>query len=1016
MVTNKKKYTMRKLLLFACALFGFMACTQNPIEEQSAIRTDAPETIRVGFEDDETRIQLNSAQKTVWTKGDLVSVFYRSDANQKWQYQGETGERVGDLKRVDAGTATESTKRVVVVYPYNENYYINTETYNVQASLPATQHYLANSYGTNGNIMISSSEYNQFSLKSVCGWLKLQLTGDGEVVKSIKFRGNDDEQVAGELYINSTDATAALASDMGNTDDNNAGGSLVFDDTILTEVTLDCGEGVALGNSVTTFYIALPPQTFAKGITVEITATDDSVMTKSTDKSITIERNCIQPMTEFVYEGVKPLFYELTYTTNNGKPLDPYTTDGFGANYIENTYDVSTGCGALKFDGPILQIPQRAFVGCNNLTHIALTETIKRINTEAFNGCSSLKVMNIPQSVTSISDKAFFNCTGMQEITIPKKCSIGISSFEGCGGKAYINCPIPYGYYEKGTFYRAKFTEVVLGDNVTSIGDWGFYSCSELKSITIPSSLRNIEYDAFAGCSITRVDISDLSAWCKIKYDDVTSSPFRGGKGNIYLNGALLKDIVIPESVTEIKSYAFYKTESITSIQIHDKVTMIGDYAFYGCKSLYDVTIGNRVTSIGNAAFAYCDSLTSVTIGNRVISIGTSAFSGCNSLTSVNIIDIVAWCNISFSYSSSNPLCYAGNLYVNGELVTDLIIPDSVTSIGQYTFYNCSSLTSVTIPDSVTSIGGSAFSGCSSLTSVTIPDSVTSIGGSAFSGCSSLTSVYCKATTPPTGGSYMFDSNASGRKIYVPAASVDAYKSAEYWSNYADAIEMYPYIPSECTSLTITADDVRGNDTTTTIYYTAVTYGVDGWGEYKSETITGTAVSDEFPQNPSTTESIERTVSFTYLGQTATTTITQGPFIECSYTISLNNAWRQSTSVSNPDSSLYDGVYESFSNYNVDSGVATMYVDIEGYTEFSIYVRSNAESNYDYVTVSELDSTTQKTSTKGNQNSGTAISNYTKVTYTGIDGGSHRITITYRKDGSVNNGADRGYLIIPKNQ
>ena len=111
---------MRKLLLFACALFGFMACTQNPIEEQSAIRTDAPETIRVGFEDDETRIQLNSAQKTVWTKEDLVSVFYRSDANQKWQYQGETGERVGDLKRVDAGTATESTKRVVVVYPYNE--------------------------------------------------------------------------------------------------------------------------------------------------------------------------------------------------------------------------------------------------------------------------------------------------------------------------------------------------------------------------------------------------------------------------------------------------------------------------------------------------------------------------------------------------------------------------------------------------------------------------------------------------------------------------------------------------------------------------------------------------------------------------------------------------------------------------------------------------------------------------------------------------------------------------------
>ena len=93
-----------------------------------------------------------------------------------------------------------------------------------------------------------------------------------------------------------------------------------------------------------------------------------------------------------------------------------------------------------------------------------------------------------------------------------------------------------------------------------------------------------------------------------------------------------------------------------------------------------------------------------------------------------------------------------------------------------------------------------------------------------------------------------------------------------------------------------------------------------------------------------------------------------------------------------------------------------MYIDIDGYSEFSIYVRSDAESSYDYVTVSELDSTTQKMSTSGKQNSGTAISNYTKVTYTGIDGGKHRITIIYKKDSSQHSGTDRGYLIIPKNQ
>ena len=160
---------MKKLLLFMFAVVAFAACEQAPIEEQSAVRQDAPETITVGFEGEETRIKLNEAQKTVWNKGDLVSVFYRSNANQQWKYNGETGSRTANLKRVNAGTATRDMDRVVVVYPYNEDYYINPSTFNVQASLSAIQHYLANSYGLDGNIMISSAEYNDVTLKNVCG-------------------------------------------------------------------------------------------------------------------------------------------------------------------------------------------------------------------------------------------------------------------------------------------------------------------------------------------------------------------------------------------------------------------------------------------------------------------------------------------------------------------------------------------------------------------------------------------------------------------------------------------------------------------------------------------------------------------------------------------------------------------------------------------------------------------------------------------------------------------------------
>jgi predicted secreted protein len=234
------------------------------------------------------------------------------------------------------------------------------------------------------------------------------------------------------------------------------------------------------------------------------------------------------------------------------------------------------------------------------------------------------------------------------------------------------------------------------------------------------------------------------------------------------------------------------------------------------------------------------------------------------------------------------------------------------------------------------------------------------------------------------------------------------------------------YTPTSCTSLTITADDVSGTDTTTTIYYTAVTNGKDTHNNIiNNVTITGTATSAPFAQNTSTTNTVQRTISYTYLGETATTTITQGVWVNSYYTIDLNNQWQTSTTVSNPDASEYDGVYESFSNYNIGNTAAIMKITIEGYSSFKFYIRSNAESNWDYVMVSQLDQTIDnntsysnttlvKAYTRGNQQSGTALSNYTPVEFTNIDGGKHVITIVYRKDSSVNNGTDKGYVLIPK--
>ena len=172
--------------------------------------------------------------------------------------------------------------------------------------------------------------------------------------------------------------------------------------------------------------------------------------------------------------------------------------------------------------------------------------------------------------------------------------------------------------------------------------------------------------------------------------------------------------VVIPEEVTYLN-----KTR---------KVTSIGDYSFRSCYDLYSVTIPNSVTYVGVEAFSY--------INIKVI-----------------IKDIAAWCNIKFANYIANPLYYAHHLYLNGEEIKDLIIPNSVRSIGDYAFVNCSGLTSVTIPNSVTEIGEGVFYGCSGLTSLTIPNSVTSIGGSAFAYCSGLTSLTIPNSVTSIGGS-----------------------------------------------------------------------------------------------------------------------------------------------------------------------------------------------------------------------------------------------------------------------
>ena len=639
---------MKRLFSLLCAVVAFAACEQAPIEEQSAVRQDAPETITVGFEGDDTRIQLNEAQKTVWTEGDQVSVFYKSYDNLKFEFEGNTGDRNGTLKRVGGQHNGQTMDDVVVVYPYSEDYMITLSEGCVNATIPSTQTYLKGSYGVGDNLMIARSSFNQFSLKSVCGWLKIQLTGDGEVIERITFRGNNGEQVAGLVYVDATTAEATLATAKHNSDDNSQlDGTLVLDDSIYTEVTLNCGDGVALGKNATAFYIALPPQTFEQGFTVEIEDTEGYVMEQSTDKALNIERNTIQPMAAFEFinpatpSAPAPASNEIWYTAT--EKADPYFDDSFtfGSDVVSNVWDSETKRGIIAFDGDVTMIGDYAFNNCNKFTSITL-----------------------PENVTSIGKNAFYDCDGLTDFTIP--------------------------------------------DSVITIGDWAFAYCDSLKSVNIPDSVTTIGDHAFESCySLTEF-----------------TGKFADDNGRILVVDSVLTAFA-PAGITE-----------------------------------YNIPDG--VTSIGEWAFAYCDSLISVNIPDSVTEIGWGAFSGCTSLK-----------EFKGKFAEDN-----GRILV----VDGVLAAFAPTGITEYT-----------IPDSVTTIGNYAFADCTSLTSVNIPDSVKSIGYEAFSWCDSLTSVYCKATTPPASDIHVFYNNGSGRKIYVPAGSVNAYKRAYGWSDYASAIVGYDF-------------------------------------------------------------------------------------------------------------------------------------------------------------------------------------------------------------------------------
>ena len=454
-----------------------------------------------------------------------------------------------------------------------------------------------------------------------------------------------------------------------------------------------------------------------------------------------------------------------------------------------NTVVAGIASAKLPTNAEITVIGAYAFVGCDDLTELVIPSNITYISNNAFDGCEKLETVTLPTGISAIGDSAFAGCKKLKTVKLAVEEGAEDTSVKG---------------------------ELVLPEGTTAIGAYAFEECVLIEAVKLPSTLEVIGNGAFSGCK-------------KIKTVNLPEGLILIGD---YAFEACesIKEITLPENVA-VGAYAFFECEDLETINL-PTIAYLGDYAFAMCTSIKAVVIPDTFENIGYAVFNGCKALKSVTLpfigsdingtvsdkfcyifGNEtdipasvssvtlttvevisaaafencttlkeihlpecITEIGESAFNGCINLKYIYIESLEAWCNISFADYNANPLYLAKNLYVAGEAVTNLVLPESVTSIGYATFAG-GSFATVTLHENLESIAEGAFIGCTNLKSIVIPDSVTYIAAHAFAGCKALESITLSASLTAI-NEYTFISCENLQSIYIPASITDIDVSA----------------------------------------------------------------------------------------------------------------------------------------------------------------------------------------------------------------------------------------------